>query len=478
VKIFSRKTLKILGLTASASLLVLTGFGCKGLSSQQQAASSKFTLEVWTVFDDVETINKLAAAYTGTRKFITVNVRQLRADEIYTRFVEALADDKGPDIISVNARSLGKYIDRLQAMPASVKDTTLIETKGQFSTTVNVYTNPKTMINIDRLKSEYVQTVYKDATRKETIKTVTTEKIYGLPLSLDVMGIYYNKDLLDRAGIPEAPKTWEEFQADVKILAKFDKTTGKILQAGTAFGTGPNIPASSDILYILFTQSKIPFVKDNYAVFDKKPTYFTGEELPAHQVLNFYTDFANPARDTYTWNDSMPNALDSFVNGQTAFFFGYSYQYSIIKSRAPQLNFSAIPMLQLSENATVNTANYWLLTVPNKTKHSNEAWAFVDFLAHSPVTKQYLEATKRPTAMRLYIAEQKNNPELFPFVSQVLTAENWYQGRDYEAADKAIQTMFAEWLLPVPENKDVGKIREEILTRAAAKINQTFIKPK
>ncbi|MFA6105558.1 MAG: extracellular solute-binding protein [Patescibacteria group bacterium] len=474
MKNFSKKFIKILGLTAAGSLLILTGFGCKGLSLQQQAATKPFVLEYWTVFDDVEKIQALASAYTANRKFITINVRQLRSDEIYNRFVEALADDKGPDIISVNARSLGKYIDRLQPMPPTITDTTLVETKNNFSTTVNVFSNPKAMINVIKLKSEYVQTVYKDAIRKDKVK----ENIYGLPLSLDVMGIYYNKDLLDRAGIPEAPKTWEEFQADVKILTKFDKASGKILQAGAAFGTGKNIPASSDLLYILFAQSKIPFVQNNFAVFDSKPQAFSGDELPSTQIMNFYTDFANPLRDTYTWNDSMPNALDSFVNGQTAFFFGYSYEFPIIKSRAPQLNFSVIPMLQLSEGAAVNTANYWLQTVTAKSKHSNEAWGFIDFIAHSPAAKQYLELTKRPTALRIYLAEQKQNPDLAPFVSQVLTAENWYQGRDFEAADKAIQTMFTEWLQPVPDDKDLAKTREEILHRAASKVNQTYIKAK
>ncbi len=469
------KAIKVSGIFAALALLVLTGFGCKGLSAKEKAATKNVTLEFWTVFDDVETLKKLASTYTANRKYITINIRQLRQDEIYSRFVEALADDKGPDIISVNARSLGKYLTRLQPMPTTVNDTVVVVEKGKFKETTTVTTGIKAMPDVTRLKTEYLQTVYNDVVRKEKDK----ENIYGLPLSVDVMALYYNKDILDRAGIAEAPKNWEEFQEDVKKLTKFDKATGKIIQSGAALGTGANIPASADLLYILFAQSQVPFVLNNIAVFNQRPRNFTsGEQLPAYQILNFYTDFANKNRDTYTWNDEMPNALESFVSGQTAFFFGYSYQFPIIKSRAPQLNFAAVPMLQLSESSPVNTANYWVQVVPAKSKNSNIAWGFINYIANTDATKVYLDAIKRPAARRSFIAEQKKNPDLEPFMSQILSADSWYDGYDYEATEKALQALFSEWLVPSDDDNEQFKKREEALNRAAAKVNQTLVVPK
>jgi ABC-type glycerol-3-phosphate transport system substrate-binding protein len=296
-------------------------------------------------------------------------------------------------------------------------------------------------------------------------------KIYGLPLSLDVMGIYYNKDLLDRAGIPLPPKTWEEFQKDVEKLVKIDKNTNKIIQAGAALGTGANIPGSDDILYVLFQQSKVPFVNSSgQAVFNQGGD--SHSESPAAPILNFYTDFANPTRSSYTWNDSMPNALDSFVNGSLAFFIGYSYDYPIIKARAPQLNFEVMPMLQISDENPVNVASYSLQTVLLKSKHPNEAWNVVDTLTHSTAVKGYLDRTNRPTALRYYIGDQQTKPELAPFLSQALVANNWYRGNNYPAAQKAVQDIFGEWLTPStavsPE-----EWMSTILNRAVQKINQT-----
>lgn len=456
------------------AIFVLTGLGCKGLSAEQKKATASVTLEYWTVFDDVTQLNQQVAKYVAQRPYMRINVRQLRQDEIYNRFVEALADDKGPDIISVNARSMGKYMSRLQPMPAGVNDTLMSITQNKFGgENVTVTQVPKAMVNLNQLKTDYIQTIYSDVVRDN--------KIYGLPLSFDVMGLYYNKDILDRAGIPEPPKTWEEFQGQVKQLTKYDKTNGKIIQAGAALGTGENIPSSVDLLYVLYSQSKLPFItKDGIVMFHRNPDNAGANQIsPGALVIDFYTDFANPTKDTYTWNADMPNALESFANGQTAFFFGYSYQYQAIKSRAPQLNFDVVPMLQLVKETPVNVANYWVQTVPLKSKHANEAWAFVDYLTHSPATKEYLDATKRPSALRSYVAEQKKIPEIAAFADQMLVAENWYRGKDYEAADKAIQTVFKQWLQPPPESDmNVDEWHKQALFDAATKVMQTMRDPK
>jgi multiple sugar transport system substrate-binding protein len=301
-------------------------------------------------------------------------------------------------------------------------------------------------------------------------------KIYGLPLSLDTMAIYYNKDLLDQAGVAEAPKTWEDFQAAVRKLTKYNRSTGAITQSGAALGTGANIPWSDDILYVLFRQSSLRFTDSSgRAVFNIRPSGGSqSDETPAMNIMNFYTDFANPTRDTYTWNDSMENALDAFVKGKVAFFFGYSFHTPLIKARAPQLNYDVMPLLQLNPDFPVNVANYSLQSVTAKSKNQNEAWNLVLYLTHSSATKDYLDKSGRPTALRTYIASQRENPILAPFASQLLVATNWYRGRNYEAAAQAVRELMREWLI-APANPDrLFEARQGSLNRSADKINQTL----
>lgn len=449
---------KIITLFLLGIFLITTGFGCKGLSATQQQATQPVALEFWTVNDDVDALQKLFAEYTAARPYITVNIRQYTYDEIYQRLTEALAEDKGPDIISVYNRRLREFQSKLAPMPAGINDTTVVVTKSQLGTNVAVNTAPRAMVTAAQLDAEFVKAVKSDV--------VMDGQIYGLPLSMDMMALYYNKDLLDRAGVAEPPKTWDEFQADVKKITKFDKATDKITQSGAALGTG-NVPASDDLIYLLFKQSNLNFSsKEGQAVFN-----FAG--APGLQVMDFYTDFANPIKDTYAWSNDNGSALDAFVNGSVGFYFGYNYDYNTIAARNPQLDFRVMPMLQLNASAPVNAASYWVQSVTSKSKHQNEAWGLVDFMARSKFTKNYLDTTNRPTALRAFIADQRNSPVLAPFVSQVLTADSWYRGRNYEAAKKAVRDMLDEWILPVPADK-VDENHQQILNRAAAQVNQSI----
>ena len=446
-----------------ASFLVLAGLGCKGLSKEQVAATKPIALEYWTVFDDVDVLQAQIAKYKAERPYLTVNLKQLRADELYPRLLEALSEDHGPDIISVRNRWMRFYQPKLAAMPPTVSDTTVRVEKTTLGTQTIVNTATLNLPTATQIDREYVQAVKNDV--------IMDNKIYGLPLSLENMALFYNKDLLDKAGVPEPPKNWEDFQVAVKKLTKFDKKSGKILQAGAAIGTGNNIPGFEDLLYILFKQSNISFVnKSGFATFNAT----AGNQANAvMSVMNFYTDFANSSRDTYTWNEEVDNALDKFVNGSLAFFFGYSYHYPVIKARAPQLNMSILPMLQLNPEQPVNAANYWVQTVLDKSKNKNEAWGLLNFLAHSKATKDYLDQSSRPSALRTYIAGQIDNTELYSFVSQVLISDSWYKGKDYDTAVKALGDMTREWLLPSPQPGQELQWQQEVLNRAAAKFNQT-----
>lgn len=458
-------------LCATLGALLLGGLGCKSANGTVGgvALPKRVALEYWTVYDDVDAIQAVLAPFKAAgRSYLSVNVRQFRPEDIYPRLVEALAEDKGPDIISVSNRSVGTYLSKLAPMPPTVKDTTVIVTKGQFSETTQVNTISKPTVTLDQLQREYVSVVAEDAVRGG--------QIYGLPLSLDTMAIFYNKDLLDRAGIAEAPKTWEEFQEDVKKLTKYDKASGKIVQSGAVMGTGANVPWSDDILYVLFKQSGVPFVnKAGQATFNVRPPNSDGgAETPAMQVMNFYTDFANPTRDTYTWNDTMPNGLEAFVQGRAAFFLGYSFDYPLIKTRAPQLNFDVIPLLQLNPEAPANAANYSIEAVTAKSKNQNEAWNVVTYLAHSNATKDYLLKSGRPTALRTYLTAQKNDLALAPFVTQLLSAGNWYHGANYEASSQAVKTLLKDWLVVPADPERVLIYWQNALNRAAAQVNQTF----
>ena len=448
--------------------ILMGGLGCRSTQvAQQQASVAPVKLEYWTVYDDVDVLKALVAKYTAARPYVSVTIRQLRPEEIYQRLIEQLAEDKGPDIISVRNRWMSGLKTKLATMPAQVSDNTVQITGDSFNSKTVITPGTRQMITVPQLDREYVRSVKQDV--------VMDNQIYGLPLSLDTMAVFYNKDILDRANIAEVPKTWKDLQEATKKITKLDRT-GKILQAGAALGTSTNVPGYDDILYALFEQSGLRFVDkiSGRPLFESTRGGSEESQPPGMSVMDFYTDFANPSSEFYSWNKDQPAALDSFTNGSLAFFFGYSYHTSAIRARAPQLNFGIVPLFQFNPENPVNVANYWVQTVTKKSKNQEAAWALVDYLAHSPVTKEYLDKTNRPTALRTYISAQQDNADLGPFVSQVLVANSWYRGSNYESANQALGDMISEWQVTIPEGENPVRWRQNIFDRAASKILQTF----
>lgn len=53
-------------------------------------------------------------------------------------------------------------------------------------------------------------------------ETTFDGKLYALPIQTNTLAIFYNKKLLQQAGITELPKTWDEFAADAKKATSGD----------------------------------------------------------------------------------------------------------------------------------------------------------------------------------------------------------------------------------------------------------------
>jgi len=455
---------KILTLILITTTFTVLGFGCKGLSKEEQASVKPITLNYWTVFNDVDQLEEFAAEYKKVRSYVNIKIRKVRQEQFEDLFVNALADDVGPDIVSIHTRDLHKYQNRLAAMPASV-DLSKVYVQGKYFKETVIVDEKQIMPTTKGIKNNFVSAVYTDA--------VINEKIYGLPLAIDTLALYYNKDLLDQAGVPEPPTTWNEFMAAVKNTARFDKQ-GDILQAGAALGTGNNIDRSFDILSLLMMQSGLTMAKGAYVNFAnglEKPD--SGH--PALTALRFYTDFAQPTKEVYTWNEKMEDSLKEFTRGTTVFYFGFAYDYPRIKSLAPQLNLEIISIPQLNEEKPVNVANYWLESVVKKSRHQNEAWDFVRFITTSDNIKKYTAATRRPTPLRSQINEQKEDVVLAPFVSTVLQAENWYKGKNIEQAEKVFSDLIHNYLQPFSgSNREKLKRQADMIIQAAQRIRQTM----
>jgi multiple sugar transport system substrate-binding protein len=282
------------------------------------------------------------------------------------------------------------------------------------------------------------------------------------------LALFYNRDLLNNAGISTPPKDWKEFSDDVIKITKQD-SKGNIIQAGAAIGTADNVARSMDILSLIMMQNGTQMTDANgYPTFNLLPQNLTRQTLPAVEALNYYTSFASPSTQAYTWNTNMPNSLESFMSGKTAFYFGYAYNIPTIKTQAPKLNFEISTVPQIPGGNAINFANYWAETVSKKSQHANEAWDFILFIAaNKDNNKIFLDQSKKPTALRELISGQLDDLELSAFANQILTAKSWYKGKNAITAEEIFKQM-------IRDNLQGALPTEQIISLGVQKVNQTY----
>ncbi|MFB6225855.1 MAG: ABC transporter substrate-binding protein [Candidatus Paceibacteria bacterium] len=457
----SRKIILIATILLGVGLL---GVGCKGLSQEQKRAIQPTTINYWTVFGNMEQLRQYAQEFEQRRGgYVDIKIRKVRFDEFNKLFIRALADNVAPDIVSMHSRWLRRHQDRLSPMPRRVKVANL-RVEGKFSKTRKVNFENKFFPSLNDIRKSYVQAVPKDV--------IIDGEAYGLPMSVDTLALYYNKDLLDQSGIPTPPKTWSELQEAVKAATKYD-SEGNIIQSGIAMGTSENINNSFDILSVLMMQNGAKMIQNGRVTFANQIQKNT-ENHPTYQALRFYTDFAQEQKEVYSWNEENPNALEEFVRGNTAMYLGFAHNGNEIRQRAPQMNLGVVPLPQLNPSSPVNVANYWVQSVVGESENKQLAWAFVRYLTNPQNVKRYVEATNQPTPFRSQIEAQKEDTQVKPFLEQILTAKNWYRGQDLQATKQAFSDLVEGFKRPAPEEGTKRERNANLISKAARKVQQTL----
>ena len=425
------------------SSLVLTGQGCLNSSVQAPPASSKpITINVWRTLDDGDSFQQIIDAYRALHPNVTINYRKLRLDEYESELLNAFAEDRGPDVFSIHNDWIHAYQPKLLPAPATVK-MAFREVQGIQKNQVWVQ-KILPVITPAQVKNNFVDQVGRDVIIKgpsSDPKQGIVDQLWGLPMAMDTMALYYNKDVLNAAGIPTPATNWAELQDHVKRLTTYDQQ-GKLVKPAVGIGTSKNVDRSFDLLSLLMMQNGAVMADANgLPTFNKTPEGMTRDVPPGVEALSFYTDFANPSKDVFTWDDTQPNSFDAFVAGKTAYYFGYAYDLPMIRAQAPKLNFGIANMPQIDPANKVNYANYWVEGVSKKTKVPDAAWDFVQFAASADQVKTYLAKTDKPTALRSLVNTELNDPDIGVFASQVLTAKSWYQGTNIQATESAFNEM-------------------------------------
>lgn len=421
----------IIGLFLLCLTLSLSGAIC----SKSGKMPDTVTLQYWSADLNEEDVKPFIESFTATYPYIEIEFKKLEPDEYENELISGWAKGEGPDIFSVPNTKVNKFADYITPLPASVTVTT-VEQKSTFGKKQTIVQQvAQKAISPAELRTQFADAVGSDAVfivPKEG-ESAATEKIYALPLSMDTLALYWNKDLLNQASLALPATNWQEVADHTKELTKVDKQ-GNILQSGIALGTADNIPHYFDIMSVLMMQFGAQMATENSVTFNQEAEVNGVKRNPAQEALDFYVKFGQDKWETYTWSENKTNALDEFANGNLAYYIGYHRDLTEIKLLAPNLNFDLSPLPQINSASQINYPSYWLESVSLNAKDSDLSWAFVQYLTNEQNSQAYLETAKQPAARRSLINAQLQDYELATFAEQALTAKTWYHGKNPDEA--------------------------------------------
>ncbi|MFA4818281.1 MAG: extracellular solute-binding protein [Patescibacteria group bacterium] len=416
----------------------LLGLGCKGGDPKAKEAAQPLTLNWWRIEGEKSNFDQIIKDYKTSQPNISVNIQTVRAEELENKLLEALAAGTGPDIVSLPNSSLGGWLDKLSPLPASLKLPS-VEIKGLFKKEAQWYFKTSSTIKPQALTDTFVDVVARDA--------IFDNKTYGLPISLDTLLLFYNRDLLNNAQISTAPATWTEFKDATQKITVLDKS-GFFVQHGAAVGEADNVPYSDDILSALMLQNGTPMTNNTgtAATFNQAVKVGGQDFFPGADALRFYTDFANPSKETYTWSRDQSNAWQLFAAGKIGFVFAYWRDLATLRTLSPKINIGVANFPQIdAADKPVYYASYYLETVPKQSQHPNEAWNFIQYVTtKSEVADKYLTSAQKPTALRSLINKQLEDIDLGKPAKQLLTAKSWYHGSKSKIMREIFQNMIRQ----------------------------------
>lgn len=172
--------------------------------------------------------------------------------------------------------------------------------------------------------------------------------VYGIPLAVDPLLMYWNRDIFASARLAYPPRTWEEMVLTTVPAVTVRRDNNDIARSALAFGEYANVQNAKAVLLMLMLQAGSQLVEITNNNFLVRLNTGSGTEVstPADSAVRFFTQFANPATVTYSWNRGMPRDRDAFLAEDLALYFGFGSEFGALKDGNANLNFDVAPVPQ------------------------------------------------------------------------------------------------------------------------------------
>ncbi len=395
--------------------------------------TSPFTISLWLPTEEKGNFDAVIADYKKIHPSANVQVELIESAQYQTRLLQASTTGTLPDLFVFRNDGLPLYKKYLQPAPTSV------------------------------FTSEQFTQIFSGFTTKQLVSGNT---IYGAPLGLATLGLIYNQDRFKQAEISSVPTTWQEFDKANDVLRKKDGQN--LYVSGVALGT-PAIRNYPDIISVLMMQN-------GASMTDQPPTRATFElpdssgYSPGSKAVEYYASFAQPAKQNYSWSDSLGESLSALAQNKTALVVDYPMSAKLVASQSPELPIGMAALPQVNPGNPVNYGVFLTGAVSKTSKYPEIAWDFWGYATSKEEQKKFSLASFWPASRNDLIKDQLNDKDLTPFAKQSATAADWYKGINY-AANADLREMMNNYMAGL-DSKIVVKNASNKVTGEIQKSNQ------
>ncbi len=207
-------------------------------------------------------------------------------------------------------------------------------------------------------------------------------KAYGMPWILDTKYLFYNTEMLEKAGIAAPPKTWDELLAQAKTI----KDKG-IVEYPIVWSWAQAEAVICDYTMLLASYG------GNFLTDDGKPAFQSGGGVEAlkYMVKSMDDGVTNPNSKEYLEED----VRRVFSSGQAAFALNWTYMFNLAndpKESKIAGKVGVVPGPGVAGKLEASAVNGSMgLGITAASKHPDEAWKYILAMTSQETQEKYAQ---------------------------------------------------------------------------------------
>src|SRR3989338_3738935 len=377
-------------------LLVLFGVfivvAVAAFSLYRGSSATDVKIVVWGDISSFDFEHLLSIPVFSQDQTVSVAYVEKSSNTIESEFTEALAQGIGPDLIILTQDKFLKEKPKLVPIPYE-------------------------SISERDFKNTFIE---------ESELFLGQDGIYALPLSIDPLVLYYNRDLLSNAGQARPIMYWDEIYAAALNLSKKD-AAGNLVSSVLALGEARNIPHAKDILSLLLLQAGTPITEFSGSTLRSQLiNNFNLPISPSQAAFDFYTQFSNQTKAFYSWNRSLIDAQTHFTSGDSAYYLGFASELKALRNKNPTLNFSVslVPQSRVS-GKIITFGSLRGVAISRGARNTAAALTLATKLISKEVALFLSQELLLPPARRDLLSQKPTDTAMSVFYNAALQSRGW-----------------------------------------------------